>query len=167
MLKMIIGLSIVTSAFAQTLHIKEGDVFTGQETYNHAPTGQECSVKILSITANEKKGIHCSNVKVEYSFKTKLDKLPKNIQTVYSVTSKIKNTERSCASLVDSNDNEDMVFEQNTSGLYNRLFGSESGGMWNKNHFFMTFDTNKLPLEAKIVNIKPMMEREWVCNFQI
>ncbi|MCO4755858.1 MAG: hypothetical protein KC478_15360, partial [Bacteriovoracaceae bacterium] len=123
MFKLILALSFVTSAFAQTLHINEGDVFTGMETYNHGPTGKECSVKIISITPNEKKGIHCSNIKVEFSFKTKANKLPKTIQTVYSVTSQISGTDRSCASLVNSADDQDLVFGQNTSGLYNRLFG--------------------------------------------
>lgn len=152
-----------SAAFSQTLYVKKGDRFVGEETYNHGATGKECFVTIHAVEANEAKGVHCHNLEIEYSFQTKSDKLPELRQKLFSANTMRRGNERSCAALVDNSDNGDTVFGQNTSGLYNPLFNGQSGGMWNRSSFFMVFSPSKYPSEAKISNVRPTIEREWVC----
>ncbi|GEM_PF-6082984 len=152
-----------TPLFAQLVMVERGDLFVGKEVYNHGETGKQCSVEILSVESHASKGIHCNKIKLRFKFPTKLKNQPEGLATIFSARSFWRDGVISCASLVDSDDDQDRAFEPDTEKLFNEMFSGQAGNVWSRSSYFLSFNSDKMPSEALMSNVKPTIERTWSC----
>jgi hypothetical protein len=151
---------------AETINSRSGEVYVGLEAVNEHLTGNKCFITINSVAAFAEKGMHCH--KVGFQFATNRLDVPKDF---LSVESRITNYHRAeypkvktCALNIDGTSSGDEIYAEDTSRLYNQIFGGmhTSGGV--RYDYFLTFAPNsKLPVRARMHIMETFQERDVEC----
>ncbi|EPZ51437.1 hypothetical protein M902_2975 [Bacteriovorax sp. BAL6_X] len=121
--KIITALLFLSSSFAQTIKIQQGDLYLGQETNNGHQTGEACYVQIDSIEGNEK-GKHCFDITWRF-----LSNRKDVLKDYIKASSRITNYHRreypqlkTCAVNIDGTTDGADIYSEDTTLLYNQVF---------------------------------------------
>ncbi|KHD89798.1 MAG: hypothetical protein OM95_01645 [Bdellovibrio sp. ArHS] len=153
-------------AMAETSNIKPGQVYVGKETYNEHPTGRICYVTIRDAQPLPQKGLHCQ--KIDFQFNSVREDLPKDILTVDSRVTNYHRPEypqvRTCAMNVNGTTSGDEIYGDETSVLYNQIFGgSHSVGSIRYDYFLTLSPNKKTAVRARIHVLKSLSEYDVDC----
>lgn len=72
---------------------------------------------------------------------------------------------KTCASRINPRDPLEIIYNDESDGLFNPLFSNTSGGFWSgEYHYFLLYSTTKHPKEAKIHYVGFVEENDWTCS---
>lgn len=158
---------ILTSLNAEIVNVGEGDVYQGFEYKNERPTGLYCYLFVKRVEPSPR-GMHCTLMNVQPIFSSKI---PGSPDTEWSVLSSVTNYHRreyperkTCAMTIDGHLDNDDIYSEDTTNIYNRLFSS----MVQKNgvqfDFFVKISPeNKEPFEFRLHRLSFWSESSWDC----
>lgn len=151
--------------FAQTLNLEVGQVYTGNETYNDQETGKICHIIIRDIIELKRKGLHC--YKVSFSFESERTDLPMGD---LSVDSRITNyhreeypTLKTCALNIDGTTFGDEIYQDDTTILYNRIFGGMHTTKKTRFDYFLTL----APHTKEAISARIHIKKRWKKDYNI
>ena len=153
MLGLILVSCLGANAMADTSNVKPGQVYVGKETFNEHSTGKVCYVTIKGTRAIPEKGLHCNNI--EFQFNSIREDLPKDILSVDARVTNYHRPEfpetRTCAMNVNGTTSGDEIYGEETSILYNQIFGGSHSVSSTRFDYFLTLSPNKkLAARARI-----------------
>ncbi len=139
-------------ALADTENLNSGETYIGKEAYNENPTGNQCSVKITSVQAFPEKGLHCHTV--EFTFSSPRTDLPRQTLRVASRVTNYHRPEfpklRTCAVNVNGSTAGNDIYGEDTTFLYNQIFGGSHDEDGTRFDYFLTLS----PGEKKAVRAR-------------
>lgn len=153
-------------AMAETSNVKPGQVYIGKETYNEHSTGKICYVTIQGAQAIPAKGLYCNNI--EFQFNSVREDLPKDILSVDSRITNYHRPEfpqvRTCAMNVNGTTSGNEIYGEDTSLLYNQIFGGSHSVGSTRYDYFLTLSSNKkLAVRARIHVMQSFNEYDVDC----
>lgn len=154
---------VSVQVFANVINSQIGDIYTGDEYYNHRKTGRKCHIIIHDIQERSV-GKHCHELLVKYVFSTNGSKLEKKEINLFSSMTRQSSEHNSCAMKVYHDDPENVLYGDDTERIYNQMFSNESGNFWKQYHYFLVYSSSKELREAKIHFLNAFLERDWTCS---
>lgn len=124
----VLGLLVGFQGSANTLNLKDRQIYVGAEVVNGQRSGDKCYITIQLIRPLAEKGLHCHSV--DFLFATAREDVPKETLTVDSRITNYHRPEfpktRTCAVNVNGTTSGNEIYETNTEILYNQIFGGRT-----------------------------------------
>lgn len=161
-----LGLATSHLALAETQNLKQGQVYIGHELLNERATGNSCFITIQDVRANNEKGLYCYTA--DFLFSSVRSDVPKDTLTVDSRITNYHRPEfpkvRTCAMNVNGTTSGNEIYGEDTSVLYNQIFGGETKLSGTQFDYFLTLapDT-KQAVRARVHIIDALEEKDVDC----
>ncbi len=161
----LIGTGAIASA--QTQQLKAGQIYMGKEAVNEHATGNNCFISVHEVMPYSDKGLHCYSA--VFDFNSVREDMPKQPLKVDSRVTNYHRPEfpkvRTCAMNVDGTTSGNEIYGEDTTLLYNQIFGGDlqvGGTMFD---FFLTLDpVKKTAIRARVHVRKTFDEYDVDCT---
>jgi hypothetical protein len=162
-----IGIGLLSAqANASTQNLRAGQVYMGKEAVNEHLTGNNCFITIQRVEPFLEKGLHCHSA--EFLFATVREDVPKGTLRVDSRVTNYHRPEfpkvRTCAMNVNGTTSGDEIYGDDTSVLYNQIFGGSMKEGGTQYDYFLTLapDTREA-VRARVHIQETLTERDVDC----
>ena len=130
------------NSFANTHSLEAGKVYMGRETLNEKATGNACYITIKATAQLSTKGLHCHQA--AFQFDSQRADLPESELVVQSRITNYQREEypevKSCAVNVNGSVLGNEIYEEDTTVLYNQIFGGSFRSGLTRYDYFLTFE---------------------------
>lgn len=140
-----------------TVHaLAPGQIYMGQEAVNERLTGNNCFITVQRVEPFAEKGLHCNSI--DFLFASERPDVPKDTLRVDSRVTNYHRAEypkvRTCAVNVDGTTSGDEIYGQDTTALYNQIFGGAmtTGGV--SYDYFLTLSPRTKEVARARVHIR-------------
>lgn len=160
------GICLAIESHAATQNLRVGEVYIGQETYNEHLTGNKCYITIRDVQPFPEKGLHCHIV--DFQFSSIRPDIPKDFLRVDSRVTNYHRPEfpqlRTCAMNVNGTTSGPEIYAEDTSALYNQIFGgSHTDGGTRYDYFLTLGSVEKIAARARVHVVKAFSEYDVDC----